>query len=212
MPPLRLPRAVRKRIPRPIRSLGWRTLQRLRNPAPGLLMHYEGPATLPMPVAPEGHILRTWQPGDDESWITLLNDSQTFGAWDAERLEVEMATLVREAQFFVVQGEALVAATGIHARKLDGRDAFEVGWVVRHPRHSGRGLGRITVQAALSIAQEVEPHRRVFLYTDDYRLTAIQMYLDLGFVPDLQKHPRYAERWDRVRAELARREAAAPAG
>jgi hypothetical protein len=40
--------------------------------------------------------------------------------------------------------------------------------------------------------------------TDDHRLPALKVYLGLGFRPDLG-HPSYAERWERLFAQLGER-------
>jgi len=201
--------ALRRKTPRAVRRAAWRTLTALRRTEPGLLMRY-GSANVPEPLdPPPGYELRSWQPGDDEEWIELLNASGSFGQWDHERLATEAEGLVRTAQFFIVHRQHLVAATGILERQLDRLPGLELAWVVRHPSFKERRLGRCTVIRALRSALEWSPPRPIFLYTDDERLTAIEIYLELGFIPDLESHKSYPRRWQAVNAALALRKTAA---
>lgn len=169
-----------------------------------------GSAIAPEPFdPPPGYELRPWQSGDDEKWIDLLNASGSFGKWDRERLATESQGLVRSAQYFMVHQQRLVAATGILERPLDRLPGLELAWVVRHPAFKERGLGRCTVIRALRAALEWSPPHPIFLYTDDERLTAIEIYLELGFIPDLESHKSYPRRWEAVAKALTWRSAAA---
>ena len=145
-----------------------------------------------------GYEIRTWQPGDNEQWVALLEATGTFGKWSSERLAAETVGLIRDAQFFAVQGATIVAATGLVSRPLAGRPALEVAWVARHPAHRGHELGRSLVVRALRAAEEMPGSAPIYLYTDDHRLTAIDLYLDVGFVPDLTRHRSYPARWEEV--------------
>lgn len=177
----------------------------LRRQRPGLLMRYARPAAPTEIEAPAGYEIRAWRPGDDEGWVDLLNASGAFGSWTPARLAAETRGLLREAQFFAVQEGKLVAATGILARSLRRKPALELAWVARHPAHGGKELGRAVVIRALRAALALPGRRPVHLYTDDHRLTAIAIYLDLGFVPDLRSHRSYPGRWEAVFRALARR-------
>ncbi|MGE3075581.1 MAG: GNAT family N-acetyltransferase [Dehalococcoidia bacterium] len=134
-----------------------------------------------------------------------MNASDTFGEWDAERLRRENEGLIREAQVFAVENGRLVAATGVLERPLRGKPALEMAWVTRHPAHAGLGLGRAVFIRALREVLARRPGTLVYLYTDDHRLTAIEMYLDLGFVPELRSDRSYPGRWERVFVALVRR-------
>ncbi len=165
-----------------------------------------GGGEVPAPaVTRDGYTLRQWQPGDDPGWVALLNESGAFGDWDEARMGVEMVGLLRECQYFAVCGTKLVAGAGVLERSLHKRTAMEIGWVVRDPSFKGQQLGLGVTLAALKSAQGVASGRPIYLYTDDHRLAAIEMYLDLGFIPDLHSHRGYPKRWERVFKELALR-------
>ncbi|MGE0598384.1 MAG: GNAT family N-acetyltransferase [Dehalococcoidia bacterium] len=198
-------RTWRERVPKPVRTAGWQAWARLKRQKPGLLMRFAGAIPDAEPVLSPGYELRTWLPGDDAQWLALMNASGAFGEWDAARLARENAGLVAEAQVFAVYGGSLVAATGVLERPLRGKPALEMAWVTRHPAHAGHGLGRAVFLRSLCEILRTRPGTLVYLYTDDHRLTAIAMYLDFGFVPELRSHRSYAGRWERVFVALARR-------
>lgn len=195
--------ALRRRTPKQVRRAAWWMLRTARRERPALLMRYGLSVAPPEIAAPAGYELRAWRPGDDGRWVDLMNASGAFGRWDRARLSTETRGLLRETQSFAVQGERLVAATGILDRPLSGRPALELAWVVRDPAHSGKQLGTSAMVRALRAALALPGGRPVYLYTDAHRLTAIRIYLDFGFVPDLTSHRSYPLRWEAVFRDLA---------
>ena len=168
-------------------------------------MRFARTAPIKDAAPPPGYAVRAFRPGDEREWLALLNASGAFGDWDELRLSRETRDLLPEAQMFAEQEGRLVAATGVLERPLRGKPALEMAWVTRDPRDAGNGLGRTVFVRSLHAIRELYPRTPVYLYTDDHRLTAIAMYLDLGFAPELRSHKSYPVRWERVFIELARR-------
>lgn len=136
------------------------------------------------PVAPPiGYALRTYRPGDEAAWIDLLSTGE-FGDWDRDRLDRmlagERAPLPRDGIFFVTHDDQPVAAACIFFHQSDQREVAELGWVVVHPDHRGRGLGRSICTTALNYAYDLG-HRYVYLKTEAFRTAALAMYRRLGF-------------------------------
>lgn len=177
----------------------------IKREEPGLLMRYAGITTPPPVPLPPGYEVRSWRDGDDAAWVRLMQVSGAFGDWDATRLAKETRGVLHETQFFAVHDGALVAATGVIARPLAGEPALELAWVARDPAHRGHRLGLAVIVEALRTSLALPGSRDVFLYTDAHRLTAIGIYLDLGFAPDLTSHPAYARRWELVFRRRAER-------
>lgn len=168
---------------------------------PQLLMRY------PHQIAPltgklaKGYILRTYQKGDEESWVELLNANGQLGTWDRMRVEEQLhGDLVEGNQFFVVAANQIVALASVYDRKLEEVACWEIGWVASHPQHRGKGLGRHITAAAVEAALSLSV-RPVVLRTDDFRIPAIKVYLKLGFVPDCN-HASYPKRWQTIFADL----------
>lgn len=198
---------VREVVPVPARTFASTAVRRVRHGNPGLLMWYASPSVAPPPDVPGRFSLRTWAPGDNPAWLRLLNESAAFGEWDAARLARETKGLIPGTQVFVTDGTALVAGTGAFERGVLGRAGLELGWVVRDPSVRGAALGESAFIACLRAAAAIAAGRPIFLYTDDHRLTAIELYLRSGFVPDLRADRAYPLRWERVFRALARRRA-----
>jgi len=168
---------------------------------PQLVMWYTRSIAPVTEALPEGYQLRCYREGDQQSWMDLFNANEQLGRWDAARVEGELGgPLIGDGQFFVVNGEDIVACAGVHDRLRNQEPCWEIGWIAVHPQHAGRKLGYIVTAAA--VAKVIEREKRpIYLLTDDFRLPALKTYLKLGFKPDMG-HASYAPRWQRVFAEL----------
>ena len=95
-----------------------------------------------------------------------------------------------------------IVATGMAFRDhCDfGRQGGEIGWIAVEPAHWGKGVGA-AVSAAATTRLIEEGYRDVHLYTEDWRLPALRMYLKLGYGPFLYA-PEMLDRWRAVCAQL----------
>ena len=69
------------------------------------------------------------------------------------------------------------------------------------PEHRGLGLGRVVCTEVVRALIE-KGYASVVLYTDDWRLPAIGLYLSMGFDPRMDREDM-PERWERIRTKLA---------
>lgn len=159
---------------------------------PQLRMGY--PLSVPPVVGglPAAYQVRAFGTGDEQGWVELLTANGELGEWNLERIAGVLGGGLKK-QFFVADGGQLAACAGVHDVVLDGAEYWEIGWVASHPAHRGKGLGGQVTAAAVGYALTL-PWRPILLRTDDFRLSAIKVYLQLGFVP-LLDHPSYLERW-----------------
>lgn len=169
---------------------------------PQLRMKYQ-PATPPAVAdMPAGYWLRSFETGDEQGWVELLNANAELGEWTLERVRGILAGGLQR-QFFVAAPAQLAACAGVHDALLDGVAYWEIGWVASHPGHRGLGLGAQVTAAALAHALTLVA-RPIILRTDDFRLPAIKVYLKLGFTP-LFDHSSYPERWRLIASRLGPR-------
>ena len=184
-----------------LQFLAGKLLPSKKDVSPQLLMWYPHSQPPTREELGEEYLLRSYRKGDETGWVELLNVNGELGKWSRERLEAEIrGNLVQDAQFFVVAGRRIVAAAGVYNGQWDGEKCWEIGWVARDPRHRGKGLGRQATAAAVGAARSL-PERPIFLKTDDFRMAAIKIYLQLGFVPDWA-HSSYRPRWQEIFARL----------
>jgi mycothiol synthase len=169
---------------------------------PQLRMQYPAALAPTVPAPAPGYQLRAFAAGDEAGWAALLNANGELGSWSIERIEGVLAGGLKR-QFFIASAEGLVACAGVHDVALEGTPYWEIGWVASHPAHRGRGLGGQVTAAAVGYALGL-PRRPILLRTDDFRLPAIKVYLQLGFAP-LLDHPSYPERWRLIGNKLGPR-------
>jgi uncharacterized protein (DUF952 family)/GNAT superfamily N-acetyltransferase len=159
---------------------------------------------LPPPLPPPCFELRTYRPGDEDAWLELLS-SGYFGPWDRARLDRMLAggraPMPLEGVFFVTAGDLPVgtACTFLHPGQAGAIP--ELGWVAVNPAHRGQGLGRLACLAVLNYVKKLG-FRYIYLLTEDFRLPALKIYLELGFEPEYQDSSQ-PERWQALRRVIA---------
>ena len=155
---------------------------------------------MPEYTVPEGFEVRGYRPGDEESWLELLNLGEYGSDWDRSRFDEYMAGPERATGSVVVaQDNRVVAATFASVevgREFTGR----VDFVTSHPDARGLGLGRVVCTGVVRYLVG-RGYQEVILYTDDWRLPAIGLYLSMGFEPQMTRTDM-PERWQRVKEIL----------
>lgn len=163
---------------------------------------------LPDVRLPGGYVLRAYRSGDAESWSDTLRKGG-FTDWTEQRVLEYLANDERRKGSSLVEFKGrIVAATfasrlGNQPHNPDVGEPSEVGildFVVTHPDHRGKGLGRAT---CTEVARFLVAHGcdTIELGTDDWRLPAIHLYLSLGFRPVMNRSDM-PERWATVIAKL----------
>jgi mycothiol synthase len=167
-------------------------------------MLYFPAATLPEPRTPICYSLRTYRPGDESAYYSLMERVE-FGVWNEERLRPWVARIPPECWFMVLDEQSgVIAATamGLHDHSDQHPFGGELGWVATDPAHSRKGLGSV-VSIAVTTRLIQAGYRNIHLYTEDFRLPALQLYLKLGYLPFLYA-PDMLDRWRRVCEQVDR--------
>ena len=135
---------------------------------------------LPDPPA-VGYTLRGYQPGDEKAWVALFEHGD-FSEWSVERFDSYLqGPERREGSHAVLKGGSIVAASFASVQP-DAENMGRLDFVVSHPDHRGNGLGRVVCTAVMKHLAG-RGYGSTVLFTDDWRLPAIGLYLSLGFVP-----------------------------
>ena len=162
----------------------------------------------PAPV-PEGYELRGYQPGDDESWLALINTGAFGTPWPRSKFDEYLnGRERREGSRLAVKDGRVLAAT--FASVEDGSDSLavpddvkgmgRVDFVISHPDARRLGLGRAVCTAVVKYLFG-RGYSNVILWTDNWRIPAIAMYLSMGFEPNMNRGDM-PERWERVMEDL----------
>jgi mycothiol synthase len=156
---------------------------------------------------PPGYRMRTYRAGDEAAWARLMNTGQ-LGEWTAERTRAEL-TGCPWPQF---------DALGLFCVTTDEDDEDVVGsacsWLIDpkeeatgtlhmvcvSPEHQGRRLSYYPCLAVLHRLYE-RGLTAAQLSTNDWRLGAVKVYLELGFVP-VYRNALHPEQWRSVLEQL----------
>ena len=150
------------------------------------------------PELPAGYGLRTFRPGDEATWVELL--TLEFNNWNRERFDAYLCEPERLQGSRVIEHEGRIVAATCASRATTQPLTGTVDYVVSHPAHRGRKLGLIACGAVARYLGE-NGYDSISLLTDDWRLAAIKVYLNLGFAPVINRIDMPA-RWETIRQQL----------
>ena len=149
--------------------------------------------------------LRRYRPGDEAAWMRIhlaadkLNTfppgkfAQQFGADEAR---------LAERQLYLCDGDGreVGTTTAWFGEGERNPDLGRIHWVAIVPEAQGRGLATPLLAAALSRLRELG-HCKAYLTTGTARTAALNLYLRIGFVPDIRSDAELAA-WRSVRPRL----------
>ncbi|MFW6195329.1 MAG: GNAT family N-acetyltransferase [Chloroflexota bacterium] len=163
------------------------------------MVRLPGAAPLQRPHVPSGYVLRQYREADRDSYLDMFqqvfDEPCALGFW---------ARYVLDEGFFVVEEESsgrIVASCMATWDPGDGRSLEgHLNWLAALSEHRGLGLG-LAAAAAVTDRLESEGCPRMWLMTDDHRLSAIGIYLRLGWRPHIFSD-HMALRWGSVLRRL----------
>ncbi len=182
-------------------------------PAKQLCMVIDSAGVRAMPdvVLPDRYVPRTYREGDEVTLAGTLR-AAGFADWDTERVLGYLEDGDRRAGSAVVEFEGSIVASTFASRMSSetvnpvtgkqGQPRREgvLDYVATHSDHQGHGLGRATCTAVSRYLVD-QGCETVSLWTDDWRLPAIHLYLSLGYRPVVNRGDM-PERWAKVITEL----------
>jgi mycothiol synthase len=151
---------------------------------------------------PPDYEIRTYEPQDKDGYLKLMAGAG-FTTFTEANLQEWLKRVLPKGLFVIVhRPTGDMAATTMATHNPSDLHPFggELGWVAGSPAHTGKGLGRAVCAAV--VARFIQAgYERIYLKTDDWRLPAIKVYLQLGFEPYLFTEGM-EERWKTVCAGL----------
>jgi mycothiol synthase len=163
---------------------------------------------------PAGYALRTYRPGDEADWATLMNTGD-MGYWDAEitreKLTGHPFPQFDPAGLFMATYGPQQTIVGSACAWLVDPAQTELGtlhMVCVLPEHRGLRLSYAVCLAVLHRFRE-RGVRRVNLSTGTQRKGAVKVYLELGFQP-LYQQPWHPELWQELVEALDWRQPLSP--
>ncbi len=154
------------------------------------------PATAPA----SGFRLRAYQPGDEDSWVALINTGDYGSDWDRAQFEEYMTGPERMTGSRVAERGGVIVAATFASVQHDMDNTGRVDFVTSLPEYRGLGLGRLVCSEVARYLVD-RGYSRVILFTDDWRLPAISLYLSMGFEPQMTREDMPG-RWDKIKRNL----------
>jgi mycothiol synthase len=155
---------------------------------------------------PAGYRLRTYQPGDEAAWATLMNTGD-MGFWDAavtrDKLTGRPYPQFDPAGLFMVTSGPEEQIVGSACAWLAEPEETQTGilhMVCVLPEHRGQRLSYVVCLAVLHHFRE-RGFRRVRLSTGAQRPGAVKVYLELGFQP-VYEEPWHPAVWQGIVKQL----------
>lgn len=141
---------------------------------------------------PPGFTLQRYQPGYEKHWESIIQ--QSFGQFFAFSMMTSDPSFHPDRVFFVLSPEGVpISTAAAFWQEAWGDDAGYLHMVATDPDYRGMRLGYAVTLAAMH-RMAAENKARAVLQTDDHRLSAIKMYLKLGYEPKLTEWEHVA-RW-----------------
>ena len=154
-----------------------------------------------VPSLPDGYALRQLRSGDEVPYDDLFH----LAFADEGRFQ-ETIERTLPGGFFVVEHlasrELVASCVAMCGSSSPRHKAGQLGWLVTDPSHARKGLGTI-VSAAVTNRLVAEGYEQPFLGTEDFRIAAISIYLNLGWRPHIYRDDM-EPRWRSIYARLGR--------
>jgi ribosomal protein S18 acetylase RimI-like enzyme len=147
---------------------------------------------------PVGYSLRWYREGDRHAWQRVQSSTGIYHPVAPDLFEREFGDapeLLPHRQCFVEDESGLVVGTATAWIAASGRDPEEgrVHWVAVSPAHQRRGLGAYLTETACTRMRELGA-RTAYLTTGSENIPAVQLYLALGFRPEVRS-PQERDAW-----------------
>ncbi|MGC2742935.1 MAG: GNAT family N-acetyltransferase [Candidatus Angelobacter sp.] len=130
---------------------------------------------------PDGYMLRQLRSEDEARYDELFHLAFADEGRFQETIERTLA-----GGFFVVEHvashELVASCVAMRGSSSPRHVQGQLGWLVTDPSHTRKGLGT-TVSASVTNRLVAEGYPCPFLGTEDFRLAAISIYLNLGWRP-----------------------------
>ncbi len=159
---------------------------------------------IPQVPFPKGYGIRPMRLDEGALWTDIERDAEAYFPIGDDLFHDQFGDYLQNTQWrsFIVtnpKGIGVGVISAWFSREFKGDDYGMIHWIAIRPAYQGLGLGKAALSFALH--QLAQWHTRAFLGTQTKRLGAIKLYLDFGFVPDLDP-PGAREAWREVAAQL----------
>lgn len=153
-------------------------------------------------IIPDGFLLRQYEKNDMNGVLQLFEISG-FHGWGEAKIKKVIDSYIDNG-FFVIVDEVTSNIVSTMAARIafDRKDSKSgcITWLCSHPEYRGKRLGYFVACAALNRLLD-EGCDEIFVNTDDKRLSAIKIFLALGFQP-VMYNSTMQNRWRLIKDKI----------
>jgi GNAT superfamily N-acetyltransferase len=162
---------------------------------------------IPVHVLPAGHYLRMYRPGDEPVWVEIQALADHYNTITTELFAREFGqdwAVLAERQLYLCDATntAIGTATAWFDDNYRGKRYGRIHWVAILPDKQGYGLAKPLMTTACHMLRDLG-HSRAYLTTSTARIPAINLYLQFGFIPQIDT-PGDSEVWYMLQKQLKR--------
>ena len=174
------------------------------SPGTGVTMIRPNLLDIPQIPFPEGFSIRPMRTDEGAIWRDIERDAERYFSVSDEIFYHQFgsdlpATQWRSYLIFNEKGVAVGTISAWYVRDFRNEDYGLVHWVAVRPAYHNKGIGKAALSYALN--QMAQWHDKAYLNTSIERIPAIKLYLDFGFLPDLDS-PHALEKWRKLKENL----------
>lgn len=151
-------------------------------------------------VLPAGYSFRMYSRGMEHDWIRIQDEADDYIKIDRKLFQNEFGGHLEELprrMLFLAHGTTLIGSATAWLDDINGEEETgRLHWVAVVPEYQGRGLSVPLVSRALSLFPSLGCSR-AYLMTNAVRITAISLYLKLGFQPVI-RNPGEQKAWNEI--------------
>ena len=160
---------------------------------------------IPAYELPSGYSFRWYMPGDVSTWISINERADLHSPISLELFIEAFGSHPEELshrQCFLLdkEGTAIGTATAWFDNDYCGEKQGRVHWVAIVPEMQGKGLSKPLLSNVLIRMRDLG-HQRAYLVTQPFRIPAINLYRDFGFVPHIRDERDRTE-WQNISHKL----------
>ena len=138
---------------------------------------------------PSGFNLRPYRPGDEQDWLKVQTAADRYNTFsqalfDQQFGDDRLQIAERQLYLFNAHNMAIGTASAWFDDNYRGEAYGRVHWVAILPERQGFGLAKPLMTATLQLLKTLG-HKRAYLTTSTARFQAINLYLQFGFMPEI---------------------------
>ena len=160
-----------------------------------LIMYRENAENYPQYVLPKGYSFYMYQKGDEVKWAEIEISVGQFKSVEESiacfNIQFGNDSLKKEERILFVKNEEgkCVATGAMWSGNFNGKTVERMHWIAVDESCKGKGIAKAIVSELLNIYNRLNSEGLIYLITESWCYSAINIYLQFGFKPYFGNNP-----------------------